>query len=111
MNSRIVIQKCSERLGYSTSLIEEVFMSYWKDKKEHFSSPEYKEIMIEYVGKFEMTDKRVATSLKYQEKELFKLERKIEKTGVEKGVKLTNIVNDIKTKIDLLNSLKQKYDF
>lgn len=111
MNSRIVIQKCSEKLGYSYSMIEEVYMSYWKDKKEQLSSPEYKQIMLDYIGKFEMTDKRVITSLKYQEKELYKVERKIEKTGIEKGVKLTNIVNDIKAKIDLLNSLKQKYNF
>ncbi len=111
MNSRIVIQKCSDRLGFSYALIEDVYMSYWKDKKEHLQNPEYEEIMLDYIGKFEMTDKRLATTLKYQKKQLEKLSKKIEKDSIVKGEKLTNIYNDLLKKVEILEQLKTKYNF
>ena len=86
-------------------------MSYWKDKKEHLTNPTHQEIMLDYIGKFELTDKRVKTSLKYQEKQLAILDKKIENSKLEKGVKLNAIYQDIVSKIELLNHLKEKYNF
>lgn len=105
MNSRTVIKKVSQQLGYSYALIEEVYNSYWKDKKEHLSDENYSTIMLEYLGKWEINSARLKTTLKFHVNELEKLLAKAPKEN--KGVKYTNIVKHQQDKVDFLNKIKE----
>lgn len=104
MNSRAIIKKASELLGYSPSLIEEVYNTYWKDKKEHLSNEEYTVVMLEYLGKWEINSARLKTTMKFHLKELEKIQSKAPVEN--KGVKYTNIVNHQQEKVDFLNRIK-----
>lgn len=110
MNRLTIIKKCSEITGYNEKLIELAFDYYWQNMKDKLQNPTHTTVMLEFIGKFQMLEPKLEASIRFQEKQLRSVEKKLEVyKNKDKQTKMGNIIETIKKNIKQLEPFRDEF--